>query len=160
MRIIPDLPPFTNTGVDYFGPVEGKKGRTTCKRYGAIFTCRAVHLELAVSLETDACINALRWFISRRGQVAQLISDNGINFSGAEWELREAIADLNHNQIQRALSQVRIRWQFNPPAGSHHDGAWERMIRLVRRFSVLFCGSRHWTMMGCTLCSVKNSEQE
>lgn len=25
-RIVPDLPAFTNVGVDYFGPVEVKKG--------------------------------------------------------------------------------------------------------------------------------------
>ena len=136
VRVLPDLPPFTNTGVDYFGPVEVKRGRSTCKRYGVIFTCmasRAVHLEVAVSLETDACINAMRRFISRRGQVVQLRSDNGTNFIGAERELREAVAALNHDQIQGALSQVRIHWSFNPPAGSHHGGVWERMIRLVRR---------------------------
>ena len=136
VRIQPDLPPFTNTGVDYFGPVEVRKGRGTCKRYGAIFTClasRAVHLEVAVSLETEACINALRRFISRRGQVTHLISDNGTNFVGADRELREAIAALNHQRIAGVLSQVGIRWSFNPPAGSHHGGVWERMIRMVRR---------------------------
>lgn len=85
------LPPFTNVGVDYFGPVEIQGGRTTCKRYGVIFTCmvsRAVHLEVPNSLETDACINAIRCFISRRGQVVNIRSDNGTNFVRAERELR------------------------------------------------------------------------
>lgn len=136
VRILPDLPPFTNTGVDYFGPVEVRRGRSTCKRYGVIFTCmasRAIHLEVAESLETDACINALRRFISRRGQVEHLRSDNGTNFIGAERELKKALVALNQDMIQGTMSQVGIRWSFNPPAGSHHGGVWERMIRLVRR---------------------------
>lgn len=136
VRIQPDLPPFTNTGMDYFGPVELRKGRGTCKRYGAIFTClasRAIHLEVAASLETDACLNALRRFISRRGQVTHLISDNGTNFIGADRELRKARGALNQQQIEGVLSQAGIRWSFNPPAGSHHGSVWERMIRMVRR---------------------------
>lgn len=35
-RIIPDLSPFMNAGVDYFGPVGIKRGRTACKHYGVI----------------------------------------------------------------------------------------------------------------------------
>ena len=136
VRILPDLPPFTNTGVDYFGPVEVRRGRSTCKRYGAIFTCmasRAVHLEVAVSLDTDACINALRRFISRRGQVTSLTSDNGTNFIGADRAGGEALTALNQDRIQGALSHAGIQQNFNPPAGSHHGGVWERMIHLVRR---------------------------
>lgn len=30
-RIMPDIPPFTNVGVDYFGPIEIKKGRENVK---------------------------------------------------------------------------------------------------------------------------------
>lgn len=101
-----------------------------------IFTClasRAVHLEVAVSLETDACVNALQRFISRRGQVTHLVSDNGTNFIGAERELREAVDALDYQRIGGVLAQAGISWSFNPPAGSHHGGVWERMIHMVRR---------------------------
>lgn len=138
-RITPDLPPFTNVGVDYFGPIEVRRGRAMVKRYGVIFTCmasRAVHLEIAYTLNTDSCINAIRRFVCRRGQVCRLRSDNGTNFVGAERELREALAAIDHSKIQGAFLQKGIDWTFNPPAASHHGGVWERLIRMVRKVLV------------------------
>ncbi len=135
-RLLPDKPPFTNVGVDYFGPFDVKQGRSTVKRYGVLFTCltiRAVHIEVADSLDTDSCINALRRFISRRGQVSVMRSDNGTNFVGAERELREALSNLNHSKIENAMLQKGIKWVFNSPAASHQGGVWERQIRTVRR---------------------------
>lgn len=135
-RILPDLPPFTSVGVDYFGPIEVKRGRGLCKRYGVTFTSlasRAMHLEVANSLDTDACINALRRFVSRRGQVSYLLSDNGTNFIGASRELKEALAALDHDHIQRSLRTTGMDWKFNPPGASHYGGTWERMIRSIRR---------------------------
>lgn len=80
-------PPFTYTGVDYFGPFEVRRGRTKVKRYGVLFTClniRAIHLEIASSLDTESFINALRRFIARRGQPEEIRSDNGSNFVSGE----------------------------------------------------------------------------
>ncbi|KAL4005475.1 hypothetical protein ACER0C_005188 [Sarotherodon galilaeus] len=134
--LTPDEPPFTRTGVDYFGPFEVKRGRSTVKRYGVIFTClaiRAVHLEVAASLDTDSFINALRRFIARRGQVVELRSDNGTNFVGAEWELTKAIQEWNTCKIESTLTQKGIKWIFNTPAASHHGGVWERLIKSVRK---------------------------
>lgn len=135
-RIIPDLPPFNNVGLDYFGPTEVKRGRSTIKRYGVLFTCmssRAVHLEVAYTLDTDSCIHALRRFICRRGQVKHIRSDNGTNLVGAYAELKKALMSLNERKIQEALLPDGIEWSFNPPAASHHGGVWERLIRSVRQ---------------------------
>ena len=135
-RVTPDLPPFTNVGVDYFGPMEVLRGRSHVKRYGVIFTCltsRAVHLEVAHSLDTDSCINAFRRFISRRGQVQEVRSDNGTNFVATERELKQALKEWNLAGIENFFLQKGIRWIFNPPAGSHHGGVWERMIRSVKK---------------------------
>lgn len=135
-RLLPDKPPFTNVGVDYFGPYDVKQGRSTVKRYGVLFTClttRAVHIEIAHTLDTDSCLNAIRRFVCRRGQVSVMRSDNGTNLVAAERELREAIQDWNQSKISDSLMQRGIQWVFNPPAGSHFGGIWERQIRSVRK---------------------------
>ena len=85
-------PPFTYCGVDLFGPMLVKEGRKEVKRYGVLFTCfslRAVHIEVASSLETDSFIQALRRFVARRGAVREITSDNGTNLVGAENEINK-----------------------------------------------------------------------
>ena len=132
----PSKPPFTYTGVDCFGPFEVRRGRATVKRYSVLFTClniRAIHLEVASSLDTGSFVNALRRFIARRGQPEMIRSDNGGNFVKGEKELREAVKEWNQSQIHDFLLQKNIKWVFNPPTGSHHGGAWERCIRTTRK---------------------------
>ena len=86
-----------------------------------------------MDLTTDAFINALRRFLSRRSPVLHFFSDNGTNFVSAEKTLREALHQWNQHKIKDFLLQKEIQWTFNPPNASHMVGAWERMIRSVRR---------------------------
>ena len=106
------------------------------KRYGCIFTClalRAVHIEIAHSLDTDSMLNALRRFISVRGRPEIIRSDCGTNFTSAERELREAIEQWNQLRVESFCAQQRIQWLFNPPGASHFGEVWERMIRSTRQ---------------------------
>ena len=104
-RIEP-APPFTYCGVDFFGPWHIQRGRTVMKRYRALFTClasRAVHIEVADSLETDSFINALRRFICRWGSVREIRCDRGTNFIGAEPDLKKAIEEMDDQEIKEEL---------------------------------------------------------
>ena len=86
-RVNPGNPPFTFVGIDCFGPFYVRHKRSLVKRYGVMFNClvvRAVHIEIAHSLETDSFIQSLRRFAARRGQVKEMRSDNGTNFLGGE----------------------------------------------------------------------------
>ena len=135
-RLVADEPPFSRVGMDFFGPFEVKQGRRVVKRYGVVFTClaiRAVHLELANSLDTDSCINAIRRFVARRGPVKSIQSDNGTNLVGSEHEMRKEIENWNVQKINGVLLQKSISWRFNPPTASHFGGVWERLIRLIRK---------------------------
>ena len=51
----------------------------------------------------------------------------------ANRELREAIRDWNQDKIHGFLLARNIKGIFNPPAGSHPGGVWERCIRTVQK---------------------------
>ena len=131
-------PPFTNCAVDYFGPFLIKERRKEIKRYGVLFTClssRAIHLEVANTLETDSFINAFRRFVSRRGPINLLRCDQGTNFVGARRELAQALKEMDQEKIKNELLKTDcdyFAFKMNVPGASHMGGVWERQIRTVR----------------------------
>jgi hypothetical protein len=111
-------PPFTNTGLDCFGPFEVKDGRRNVKRYGLILTClasRAVHLEVLEDLSTDSFICGLRRFIAIRGNVKLIRCDRGTNFIGADRELRQAFKEMDKIKVNEQMLQRGCVFAFNPP---------------------------------------------
>ena len=76
------------------------------KRYGCVFTCltmRAIHLEVLVSLETDAFLNCLFRFISRRCIPSKIFSDKGTNLVGANTELRKSLKERMIRTVRRIM---------------------------------------------------------
>ena len=128
--------PFSTVGVDYFGPVHVRHLRRNEKRYGVLFTCltsRAIHLEVAHSLDVDSFLMALRRMIARRGKPSVVLSDQGTNFKAGEQELKRCIREWNQTKIAETLSQEQIEWKFNPPASPHFGGVWESLVKSVKR---------------------------
>ena len=114
-------PPFTYCGIDVFGPFFIKIRRSTVKRYGLMITClssRAVHLEVVHTLETDSFIMALRRFLSKRGPVRMIRSDNATNFVGAQKELEQEQSNVNNDKVRSFLLEQNadwILWKRNAP---------------------------------------------
>ena len=135
-RTLTGYPPFTHTGVDLFGPISVRQGRSDVKRYGCVFTCfntRAIHIEKLASLETDTFINGLVRFISRRGSPILIKSDQGTNLVGASNELRAVLREIDHAKVAQNLRAKSIDWEFNTPKASNFGGLWERQIRTIKR---------------------------
>jgi hypothetical protein len=104
---------------------------------------RAVHIEVAASLETDSFINALRRFLSRRGPIRQLRSDQGTNFVGAKKELKDALRELDPKSpnplTPNHLLTMKTKVLLSPPgvfqsADMYCRRRWRRVQHLANEF--------------------------
>ena len=73
---------------------------------------RATHIEVTESLNTDSFVHALRRFVNRRGHTKMIRSDNGTNLCAREREIREAINDLSHREIEKFSSSKEYRLEI------------------------------------------------
>ncbi|XP_063236126.1 uncharacterized protein LOC134538623 [Bacillus rossius redtenbacheri] len=137
---VQQIKPFAKSGVDYAGPFPIKLARLRrapiLKAYLCIFVCcatKAVHVELASDLSTEAFLAAYKRFIGRRGRSSDIYSDCGTNFVGAHNHLKEVqqlVSSPVHQQaITDVVSQLGITWHFNPPAAPHFGGLWEAAVK-------------------------------
>ncbi|XP_035914695.1 uncharacterized protein LOC118513244 isoform X1 [Anopheles stephensi] len=143
--------PFSVAGVDYCGPVWVKaqsRRAAPIKAFVAVFVCfitRAVHIELVSDLSTPAFLAALRRFVSRRGLVSELYSDNGTNFRGAANELHRLYELLNSPDDRREISswcaENQISWKFIPPRTPHFGGLWEAAVRSMKHHLIRVIGN-------------------
>ncbi|XP_055633096.1 uncharacterized protein LOC129773507 [Toxorhynchites rutilus septentrionalis] len=134
MRLTAFTQPFTFTGLDYFGPMLVKVGRSNVKRWVALFTCltiRAIHMEIVHSLSTESCIMAVQRFVARRGLPREFWTDNATCFQGTSNELK-AHREASNKALSEKFTTTSTTWKFIPPAAPHMGGAWERLVRSVK----------------------------
>lgn len=131
---------FNISGVDYAGPFTVKLYRLRkiqpIKVYLCLFICfvsKAVHLEVATDLSTEAFIASLTRFISRRGQISHLHSDCGTNFIGTASSLKKSFEELMKKEETIRFAQNNMfQFHFNPPRAPHQGGLWERAIKSAK----------------------------
>lgn len=134
--------PFSHTGVDFAGYFEvkqsTKRNAAYQKCYVSLFIClttKAIHLELAHNLSTDAFLATFNRFTARRGFPNHMYSDRGTNFIGAASIMPQLWTKVNTTEsqaIQQHLSKLNVSWHFNPARASHFGGLWEAGVKSMK----------------------------
>ncbi|XP_058828507.1 uncharacterized protein LOC131688322 [Topomyia yanbarensis] len=110
---------------------------------------KAVHIELAVDLSTQAFINVLKRFVARRRVPTQIHSDNATNFIGANSALHELYVLFNQRDMKQALSDYclpqEIKWHFIPARSPEFGGVWEAGIKSTKRHIKRVVGDGRFT---------------
>ncbi|XP_076299900.1 uncharacterized protein LOC143218554 [Lasioglossum baleicum] len=104
-------------------------------KFGLRLLVRRCISKLSGDLTTDSFIGALKRFISRRGKIISLHSDNGIAFTGAARELKEL-----HEFLESQIS-----WHFIPPNAPHFGGLWEAAVKSAKFHMHRVMGYAHLT---------------
>jgi hypothetical protein len=136
-RLQPHTPPFHNTAVDLFGPINVRISRNkTAKAYGVLFTClmvRAVYIDLAADYSTEGFLMVLRRFFAVRGYPDTLWSDRGSQLVGADAELRRAREAWDETKLKNFCAEKYMKWTFFTPTAAHQNGCAESMIKTTKK---------------------------
>lgn len=161
--------PFAAAGIDYGGPytikIHNLRSIRHIKAYICIFVClvtKAVHIEVATDLSTDAFIAVLTRFVSRRGLCSDLYSDCATNFVGAKNVFRDFIHSTNQHPIRQFALERNIKFHFNPPAAPHQGGIWESAIKSAKHHLKRVLGTyvptlTHFNTLTCHVEAMLNS---
>ena len=145
MPLMPPLPTervsvaasFTNTGIDYFGPLYIKAKGDTQKVWVCLFTClvtRAVHLELMQDMSAQQFLLGFRRFIATHGKPNKVISDNASHFKlAAETIDRLWTNILKETDVVSYVANENIQWKFIVELAPWMGGFYERLVGLVKR---------------------------
>lgn len=134
--------PVHKSGVDYAGPINVRlsRGRSyhSTKGYICLFVCmatKAIHLEIVSDMTAQSFLAVFKRFVARRGDVADLWSDNGTIFVGSAKELKELLGAERSSvvaEITNWTTSNGINWHFVPPHSPNFGGLWEAGVKSTK----------------------------
>lgn len=143
---------FPITAVDFAGPFLARetprRKSSVVKVYLCLFIClstKAVHLELARGLSTEAFIDVLDKFVARRGRTRRFLSDCGTaNY------YQELCAWLTSQKTQEDITchsaNLGVNWDFNPPRTPHFGGLFEAAVKSAKSLLLKIVGNHSLTI--------------
>lgn len=148
-----DSKAFFHTATDFAGPIAivpyRKRGVRSIKSYLCIYVClvtRGVHVEITTDLTTNSFISAFKRFISRRGAIFCMYSDNAGTFQSASKSLSDVQNFVNSDTYKDAfaneLTNNRILWKFGPPRSPHFGGHYEIFVKAFKNHLYRVVGSQ------------------
>lgn len=143
LPIMPALPadrvnyhrPFENSGIDYLGPSIAKVNGGQRKFWIVIITCfttRAVDLSPVLDLTAFSLLHILRRFCARRGEIKNILSDNGTQFKVLSQIFSPKHCTQGQKELNNFLVKNQVEWRRIPELSPWRGAVYERLIALVK----------------------------
>jgi len=126
---VEEAPSFTNTGVDFAGPLYVKQPEgNQMKVWIVLYTCcvtRAVHLDLVCDMSAPTFIRSF----SALEEVYYLRQWQGLSGCPAK-VIKEVVTNPG---VQEYFDKLGIDWRFNIPKAPWWGGLFERLVKSTKR---------------------------
>ncbi|XP_032796143.2 uncharacterized protein LOC116932481 [Daphnia magna] len=93
---------------------------------------KAVHLEVAASLDLSSFLIAFASFTARRGRPSVVYSDNEIQIVAGDKAIQQGIERLKEQNIVGQTVKQEIEWHISPPLAPHFGGVWESLVKSAK----------------------------
>ena len=124
-------PPFTNTGIDLFGPVKVPMV-DDAKVYGVIYVCatsRLVFIDAIRDMTASSVFDSVTHFVARNGLPQMFYSDNGRQLIKVKKDLQEYLNEMSRKFPDK---EYRFEWQHLTAHSPWKGGFYERLIRSIK----------------------------
>ncbi|KAH9395514.1 hypothetical protein TYRP_020537 [Tyrophagus putrescentiae] len=130
-------PPFSNTGIDLFGPVKVPM-ENDAKAYGVIYVCatsRLVFIDAIPDMTAQSVFTSLAHFVARNGLPRMFYSDNGKQLIKVKNDLQQYLDEM---ALKRPDQEFRVNWQHLTAHSPWKGGFYERLNRSIKEALATF----------------------
>lgn len=102
-------------------------------------------MELAPDYSTEKFLMALQRFVSLRGYLTKLLSDNGTQLKAANEELQKVFKTWDWDKLSVFGATKGMQWEFIPANAPWQNGISEALVKLVKKAMSIAIGENTQT---------------